>query len=110
MMINKRKLIVGVAVAVLAAGGATGVALASGSDTAVGEHQGPITGAAYDQATARALETVGSGRVTETEVGDEESYYQVEITKPDGSQVDVNLDESFNVVHTKSEAGETAGD
>jgi len=37
--------------------------------------------------------------VTETEVGDEEScYYEVEVTLDDGSQVDVQLDEGFNVV------------
>ena len=36
--------------------------------------------------------------MTETEVGDEESYYEVEVTLDDGSQVDVQLDEDFNVV------------
>ena len=37
--------------------------------------------------------------MTETEVGDEEScYYEVEVTLDDGSQVDVQLDEGFNVV------------
>ena len=47
---------------------------------------------------AAALEHTGEGRVTETEVGDEESYYEVEVTLDDGSQVDVQLDEEFNVV------------
>ena len=36
--------------------------------------------------------------MSETEVGDEESYYEVEVTLDDGSQVDVQLDEQFNVV------------
>ena len=58
----------------------------------------PITGSALDQASAAALEHTGEGRVTETEVGDEESYYEVEVTLDDGSQVDVQLDEQFNVV------------
>jgi hypothetical protein len=31
-------------------------------------------------------------------VNDEESYYQVEVTKTDGSQFDVQLDRGFNVV------------
>jgi hypothetical protein len=31
-------------------------------------------------------------------VGDEESYYEVEVTRDDGSQVDVQLDENFAVV------------
>ena len=58
----------------------------------------PITGSALDKASAAALEHTGEGRVTETEVGDEESYYEVEVTLDDGSQVDVQLDEDFNVV------------
>jgi hypothetical protein len=36
--------------------------------------------------------------VTGTEVGDEESHYEVEITLHDGRQVDVQLDESFDLV------------
>ena len=45
----------------------------------------PITGPALDKASAAALEHTGEGRVTETEVGDEESYYEVEVTLDDGS-------------------------
>ena len=86
------------AVTVVVGGGATGVALAGGSDS---EQQRQITGRAYERATAVALHEVGGGRVTETEAGDEESYYQVEVTKADGSQVDVNLDRDFHVVKTK---------
>ena len=40
----------------------------------------------------------GGGKVTETEVGDEESAYEVEVTRDDGSQVDVQLDRDFKVV------------
>lgn len=58
----------------------------------------PITGAALEQASAAALEYVGEGRVTDTEVGDEEGYYEVEITLDNGREVDVHLDESFNVL------------
>ena len=82
--------------AVLAGGGvsyavASGAADDDGSDT-------PISGDALEQASAAALAETGGGRVTETEVGDEESYYEVEVTLDDGSQVDVQLDEQFNVV------------
>ena len=49
------------------------------------------------------------GTVTETEVGDEESYYEVEVTRPDGSQVDVQLDRDFNVVSSSADE-ERAGD
>lgn len=58
----------------------------------------PITGPALEEASAAALEHTGEGVVTETEVGDEESYYEVEVTLDDGSQVDVQLDKGFNVV------------
>ncbi|MCA9935447.1 MAG: hypothetical protein H6662_11840 [Ardenticatenaceae bacterium] len=58
----------------------------------------PITGAALEQASAAALNYIGEGRVTETEVGDEEGYYEVEITKENGRQVDVHLDENFNIL------------
>ncbi|MCB8959226.1 MAG: hypothetical protein H6651_02850 [Ardenticatenales bacterium] len=58
----------------------------------------PITGDALQQASAAALDYIGEGRVTATEVGDEEGYYEVEITRDNGSQVDVHLDEEFNVL------------
>jgi hypothetical protein len=40
------------------------------------------------------------GNVTGTEVGDEEGYYEVEVTSDDGSQADVHLDRDFNVLTT----------
>jgi uncharacterized membrane protein YkoI len=86
-------LIAGIAALAVAAGG-VGVAVAGGGDDA----EAPIRGDALDKASAAALEHTGDGRVTETEVGDEESYYEVEVTRDDGSQVDVQLDRSFDVV------------
>jgi uncharacterized membrane protein YkoI len=56
-----------------------------------------------EKAKAVALAHTGGGRVTETEVGDEESLYEVEVTLPDGSRVDVQLDEGFTVVGTDAE-------
>ena len=62
------------------------------------------------KAAALALAETGCGRVTETEVGDEESYYEVEVTLDNGTQVDVQLDKSFNVVGSESDgAGEDEG-
>jgi hypothetical protein len=86
-------LIAGIAALAVAAGG-VGVAVAGGGDDA----EAPIRGDALDKASAAALEHTGAGRVTETEVGDEESYYEVEVTLDDGSQVDVQLDRGFDVV------------
>jgi uncharacterized membrane protein YkoI len=91
----------GVSAAALVVAGA-GVAAASGGGDDDGSDQG-ITGAALDRASTAALAETGGGRVTETEVGDEESYYEVEVTLDDGSQVDVQLDKSFSVVSTKAD-------
>jgi hypothetical protein len=64
----------------------------------------PITGDALTKASQVALAFTGGGTVTGSEVGDEESYYEVEVTKADGSQVDVQLDENFVVVSNKTDA------
>ncbi|MEK6935007.1 MAG: PepSY domain-containing protein [Nanoarchaeota archaeon] len=63
----------------------------------------PITGSALEKASAAALEYIGEGRVTDTEVGDEEGYYEIEITLDNGNEVDVHLDENFNVLSTEYE-------
>jgi hypothetical protein len=50
--------------------------------------------------------------VTGTEVGDEEGYYEVEVTRADGSQVDVHLDRGLNVLSAPADrdgAGEDDG-
>jgi uncharacterized membrane protein YkoI len=93
--------------AAIVAGSVTVVAATAGDD---GESSAPITGAALERASAAALAYTGGGRVTETEVGDEESLYEVEVTMPDGSQVDVQLDESFKVVGDKREAAGSEDD
>ncbi len=71
-------------------------------DTAEGPDV-PITGTALEKASAAALQHIGEGRVTETEVGDEEGYYEVEITRENGRQVDVHLDEAFQVLSIEEE-------
>lgn len=65
------------------------------------EHEVTITGDALSIASAAALAHTGSGKVTQTEVNDEESYYEVEVTLKNGKQVDVQLDEKFNFVGEK---------
>jgi uncharacterized membrane protein YkoI len=102
-----KALIAGGAVAAVVLGGAS-YAVAGGSDDDATDT--PITGSALDQASAAALEHTGEGRVTETEVGDEESYYEVEVTLDDGSQVDVQLDKSFHVVGDKVDSETEADD
>ena len=75
---------------------------------AIGRDDAPdraLTGAELDRASAAALKEVGSGRVTDTEAGDEEGAYEVEVTLDDGSQVDVHLDRDFHVLGTEGEGG-----
>jgi uncharacterized membrane protein YkoI len=89
------------ATAVVVAG--AGAALAGSDDDATDR---PIEGPALQKAQDAALAETGGGTVTETEQGDEESLYEVEITLDNGDQVDVQLDEDFQVVGTKTESGE----
>jgi uncharacterized membrane protein YkoI len=95
---RKRTIITITAVVALAAGG-TAIAAGTGDDDAT---ERPISGDALNQAKAAALADT-PGRVTGTEVGDEESYYEVEVTRPDGSQVDVQLDRDFHVVSSATD-------
>ena len=97
----KRTIAAVAALAALAVGGAA-IAGATGGDDD-GENEQPITGAALDRAEGAALQETGGGSVTETEVGDEESYYEVEVTLDDGSQVDVQLDRDFAVVGSSAD-------
>ena len=87
------------AVAMAALAGGASVASAGNSDDA----GPPISGTDLERASAVALAYTGEGRVSDTEVGDEDSYYEVEVTLDDGSQVDVQLDEGFTVVSSKAD-------
>ncbi|MDP1805919.1 MAG: hypothetical protein Q8K72_12180 [Acidimicrobiales bacterium] len=98
MQRSTKVLITGLAVLGLAGASAT-AAEAGGADDDASDT--PISGPALDRASAAALAHTGGGRVTGTEVDDEESYYEVEVTLDDGSQVDVQLDERFAVVGDK---------
>ena len=89
----KRKLAL-VAALVLAIGAvATGIAIAAG-----GSDEKPLTGSTLAKATNAALAHTGGGKVVETETGDDGAAYGVEVRLADGRQVEVNLDENFNVI------------
>ena len=90
-------MIVGASVLALGAGGAS-YAVATSED-----NSRTISGPALDRASAAALAQTGGGKVTGTEVGDEESYYEVEVTQADGSQTDVQLDRGFDVVGSSAD-------
>ena len=66
--------------------------------------QGADAGGQHPEAERLGQVVVGAGVAQAdsdddaTEGGDEDSYYEVEVTVDDGSQVDVQLDEQFAVV------------
>ena len=100
----RTKIVVGSAVALVVAGAATGVGLATGGDDRL------ITGTDRDRATAVALAEAGGGTVVETEVGDGGAAYSVEIRRGDGSVIEVQLDEHFRVIGTEADDDSGAGE
>ena len=106
-MKRRGKWIVGAVLAAALVGGGTGIALAtSGGD----DNESPITGPALEKASAAALAYTGGGRVTDTEVGDEDGYYEVEVTLDKGKQTDVHLDKDFKVLGSKVDSGDKPSD
>ena len=101
-MQTSRKLAIAAGAIAVIAVAIPAAASSSGDDTDV-----PITGDALTKATEVALDHTGEGRVTETEVGDEDSYYEVEVRLDDGTELDVQLNEQFEVVGSESDG---AGD
>ena len=101
---NRKIIAVAASVAALGAGGAA-IAGATGTGPLGDDSEKPIEGPALEQAEAAALAHTGQGSVSDTEVGDEESYYEVEVTLDDGSETDVQLDRDFNVVGAEADKG-----
>jgi uncharacterized membrane protein YkoI len=61
-----------------------------------------LTGATLEQASAAALAHTGGGEVVETEAeGGGDVAYSVDVRLEDGSEVEVDLDESFQVVRSE---------
>jgi hypothetical protein len=95
-VINVRTLVIAAAVAMLLALGGAGIAYANGGDS---EEQ--VTGPDAQKAKRAAIAAVGGGALTEVERDDgygTSGVYEVEVTREDGSQVEVHLDGDFNVV------------
>ena len=83
------------AAAVLALGGAA-IARATG---AFDDGDAQLTGSQADRAKAAALAITGGGRANAVERDSENgATYEVEVTRKDGSTVDVRLDENFKLV------------
>lgn len=101
-MAKRKKLFAGAAVALLIGGAGLGFAAADDDEA--------LTGATYDRATAAAIEHIGEGTVVETEAGDGGAAYGVEIELDDGSQVEVELDENFEVIGTEADDNDDEGE
>lgn len=104
---RKKILLVAGAVAALSLGGG-GLAYASG---VVGDGQETVlTGPEADQAGQAAVSSVGGGTVgrvvQENEAG---VVYDVEVTKPDGTTAEVQLDKDFKVVPGDGEGASPEG-
>lgn len=99
------KLVIGAAaLTALLAGG--GVAVASGDDDG-----GPVPSPERHRATSAALDATGGGTANSVERDSENgASWEVEVTRTDGTTVDVRLDAQYRVVviegdHEKEGAG-----
>jgi len=92
----KKILITIAALAALALGGAA-LAGATPSSVTGGDE---LTGSTLDRASKAALAETGGGKVTDSERDDDTGGYEVEVTKDDGSEIDVQLDEQFQLLTT----------
>jgi hypothetical protein len=93
-MQRKTKVLVGAVALVLAGAAGTTAAVAGGDDG-----DGTVTGPEARRATAAALEITGGGTANSVERDSEDgATWEVEVTRPDGTTVDVRLDERLRLV------------
>ena len=65
----------------------------------------PVTGDAAAKAQAAAVKYVGSGTAGDVTTDFTQNGYEVTVTKPDGSAVEVHIDSSFTVMHGPGPGG-----
>src|SRR5688572_19410206 len=82
----------------LAIGGGTALAIGGGADD-----DPPLMGSTLEEATAAAVESTGGGTVVDSEAGDGGEAYEVEVRLEDGRQVEVSLNETFQVLGTEAD-------
>jgi hypothetical protein len=103
---SRRYLIVGGSVVALAACGA-GAAIAVGSGN---EGENGAQGPGADQAKAAALKLFPEGHANSVERDSENgATWEVEVRKPDGSTVDVRLDQSYQLVVVEADSEDQGG-
>jgi len=92
---RKRSVVAGVGIALAAVAAVGGVAVANGS----GDGDETVTGPRAEDATAAALEATDGGTANSVERDSENgATWEVEVTRTDGTTVDVRLDENYELV------------
>jgi hypothetical protein len=92
---RKRTAVAAAGLGVVVAVGAGGVAVAAGGD----DGDTTVTGPQADRATSAALDATGGGHANSVERDSENgATWEVEVTRTDGSTVDVRLDQGYDVV------------
>ncbi|MCY1136899.1 PepSY domain-containing protein [Actinoplanes sp. Pm04-4] len=100
-MKTKRVILTTAAVAALAVGGGVWATAAYADPD--------VSGSDRDRAGNAAVQAVGGGTVVDVEASDDQGEaYEVEVRKPDGSEVDVKLDKDLKVVTQQAEAADPA--
>jgi hypothetical protein len=110
MTMRKRVAMIGGGAALAAALVGGGVAVAGGGEAGEqGSHD--YTQAQADDASAAALKATGGGKVNAVERDSEDgATWEVEVTKTDGTTVDVRLDENYAVVVIDGDSENEPGD
>jgi hypothetical protein len=95
---TRKLLIAGAAILVLAVGG-VGIAQAVGGDS-----EERVTGPEADRAAKAAVDAIGGGRAVGIERDDDDGEaWEVEVVRPDGSEVEVLLTRDLQEVGTETE-------
>ncbi len=97
-MRTKTKVLFAAGAAVMVAGAVATVSVATGGEDS------PLTGGELARATEVALEHTGGVRVVESEAGEGSAAYEVGVLLDDGSVVEVQLDENFEVTGSGADA------
>lgn len=109
-MRHRKIVAVSAAVLALGAGGAIAMGVGSGGGGDGAEGGPPPTRAQADAAIAAALRATGGGEANAVERdGENGATWEVEVTRPGGSTVDVRLDAALDVVVIEGDVEDANG-
>jgi uncharacterized membrane protein YkoI len=106
---RKRVIVAGAVLGVAVAATAGGIAVAGNGDDGPASHR--YTPEQAERAKQAALDATGGGTVNSVESDTENgATYEVEVTEPDGTTVDVRLDDAFQVVVIEGDGADSGAD